>query len=128
MIKNILVDLIECELNSLLSAKLYSVSQKVTKFQIEISPGVFGLENQFRYFEKLEYVVKVHSLSSGKVAATPILKSVQGGLKNGRRALKFSGKTGMHEKSRVSSTTKYNCFKLDGSGNCIIRKTWMHCI
>ena len=23
---------------------------------------------------------------------------------------------------------KYNCFKLDDSGNCIIRKTWLHCI
>ena len=36
----------------------------------------------------------------------------------------------MHEKSRVSSAIKYDCFKLavDGSGNCIIRKTWLHCI
>ena len=29
----------------------------------------------------------------------------------------------MHEKSRVSSAIKYDCFKLDDSGNCIIRKT-----
>ena len=41
---------------------------------------------------------------------------------------RFSGRTGMHEKSRVSSAIKYDCFKLDGSGNCIIRKTWLHCI
>ena len=34
----------------------------------------------------------------------------------------------MHEKSRVSSAIEYNCFKLDGPGNCIIRKTWLHCI
>ena len=34
----------------------------------------------------------------------------------------------MHEKSRVSSAIKYNRFKLDGSGNCIIGKTWLHCI
>ena len=34
----------------------------------------------------------------------------------------------MHEKSHVSSAMKYDCFKLDGSGNCIIRKTWLHCI
>ena len=34
----------------------------------------------------------------------------------------------MHEKSRVSSAIKYHCFKLDGPGNCIIRKTWLHCI
>ena len=34
----------------------------------------------------------------------------------------------MHEKSRVSSAIKYDCFKLEGSGNCIIRKTWLHCI
>ena len=34
----------------------------------------------------------------------------------------------MHEKSRVSSAIKYDCFKLDGSGNCRIRKTWLHCI
>ena len=29
----------------------------------------------------------------------------------------------MHGKSRVSSAIKYDCFKLDDSGNCIIRKT-----
>ena len=34
----------------------------------------------------------------------------------------------MHEKSRVSAAIKYDCFKLDGSGNCVIRKTWLHCI
>ena len=30
----------------------------------------------------------------------------------------------MHGKSRASSVIKYDCFKLDDSGNCIIRKTW----
>ena len=34
----------------------------------------------------------------------------------------------MHRKSRVSSAIKYSCFKLDDSGNCIIRKTWLHCV
>ena len=34
----------------------------------------------------------------------------------------------MHEKSRVSSAIKYDCFKLEGSGNYIIRKTSLHCI
>ena len=34
----------------------------------------------------------------------------------------------MHRKSRVSSAIKYDCFKLDDSGNCIIRKTWLYCI
>ena len=34
----------------------------------------------------------------------------------------------MHRKSRVSSGIKYDCFKLDDSGNCFIRKTWPHCI
>ena len=29
----------------------------------------------------------------------------------------------MHGKFRVSSAIKYDCFKLDDSGNCIIRKT-----
>ena len=29
----------------------------------------------------------------------------------------------MHGKSRVSSAIKYDCLKLDNSGNCIIRKT-----
>ena len=33
----------------------------------------------------------------------------------------------MHRKSRVSSAIKYNFFKFDDSGNCIIRKTWLHC-
>ena len=28
----------------------------------------------------------------------------------------------MHEKSRVSSARTYDCFKLDGSGNCRSRK------
>ena len=34
----------------------------------------------------------------------------------------------MHGKSRVSSAIKYDCLKLDDSGNSIIRKTWPHCI
>ena len=34
----------------------------------------------------------------------------------------------MHGKSRVSSAIKYDCFKFNDSGNCIIRKTWLHCI
>ena len=34
----------------------------------------------------------------------------------------------MHGKSRVLSTIKYDCFKLEGSVNCISRKTWLHCI
>ena len=29
----------------------------------------------------------------------------------------------MHGKSRVSSAIKYDCLKLDDSGNCIIRET-----
>ena len=29
----------------------------------------------------------------------------------------------MHGKSRVLSAIKYDCLKLDYSGNCIIRKT-----
>ena len=34
----------------------------------------------------------------------------------------------MQGKFRVSSAIKYDCFKLDDSGNCIIRKIWRHCI
>ena len=34
----------------------------------------------------------------------------------------------MYGKSRVTSAIKYDCFKLDDSGNCIIRKTWLYCI
>ena len=34
----------------------------------------------------------------------------------------------MHMKSRVSSAIKYDCLKLDDSGNYIIRKTWLHFI
>ena len=34
----------------------------------------------------------------------------------------------MYGKSRVSSAIKYDCFKLDDSGNCIIRMRWLHCI
>ena len=36
--------------------------------------------------------------------------------------------TGMHGKSRDPSAIKYDCFKSDDSRNCIIRKTWLHCI
>ena len=34
----------------------------------------------------------------------------------------------MHGNFPVSSAIKYDYFKLDHSGNCIIRKTWLHCI
>ena len=34
----------------------------------------------------------------------------------------------MYGKSRVSSAIKYDRFKSDDSGNCIIRNTWLHCI
>ena len=32
----------------------------------------------------------------------------------------------MHGKSCVWSAIKYDCFKLDDSGNCIIRQKWLH--
>ena len=48
--------------------------------------------------------------------------------KTGGALLEFSGRTGMHGKSCVSSAINYDRFKLDDSGNCIIRKTWLHCI
>ena len=48
--------------------------------------------------------------------------------KTGGALLEFSGRTGMHRKSRVLSAIKYDCFKFDDSGNCIITKTWLHCI
>ena len=41
----------------------------------------------------------------------------------GSALLEFLVRTAMHGKSRVSSAIKYDCFKLDDSGNCIIRKT-----
>ena len=34
----------------------------------------------------------------------------------------------MHGKSRFWFAIKYDCFKVDNSGNCIIRKKWLHCI
>ena len=46
----------------------------------------------------------------------------------GDTLLEFPVRTAMHRKSRVSSATKYDFFKLDDSGNCIIGKTWLHCI
>ena len=48
--------------------------------------------------------------------------------KTGGTLLEFSGRTAMHGKSRVSSAIKYDCLKFDDSGNCIIRKTRLHCI
>ena len=46
----------------------------------------------------------------------------------GGALLEFPVRTAMHRKSRVSSAIKYDFFKLDDSGNCITRKTWLHCI
>ena len=37
--------------------------------------------------------------------------------KTGGALRKFFGRIGMHGKSRVSSPIKYDCFKLDDSGN-----------
>ena len=49
--------------------------------------------------------------------------------KPGGALLEVSGRTAMHEESRVSSAMKYDCFKFEAfSGNCIIRKTRLHCI
>ena len=42
--------------------------------------------------------------------------------------LEFSGRTAMYGNCRVSSAMKYNCFEFHDSENCIIRKTWLHCI
>ena len=39
----------------------------------------------------------------------------------GHQTSPFSGRTGMHEKSRVSCAIKYDCFKLDGSGKCRVK-------
>ena len=41
----------------------------------------------------------------------------------GGALLEFLVRTAMHRKSRVSSAIKYDFFKLNDSGNCIIRKT-----
>ena len=46
----------------------------------------------------------------------------------GGALLEFPVRTAMHGKSRVPSAIKYDFFKLDDSGNCILRKTWLHCI
>ena len=52
------------------------------------------------------------------------------GLLQGEKYLdmSFSARSGMQGKSRVSSAIKYDCLKLDDSGNRIIRKTGLHCI
>ena len=52
----------------------------------------------------------------------------QGGSKNGRRTLKIFWEDWYAQEILVSSGIKYDCFKLDNSGNRIIRKTWLHCI
>ena len=41
----------------------------------------------------------------------------------GGALLEFPMRTAMQGKSRVSFAIKYDFFKLDDSGNCIIRKT-----
>ena len=76
-------------------------------------------------FKSFAEVVKVAARAKLHEVRPVFVSIYQGGSKNGRCTLKFSGRTGMHGKSRVSSVIKYDCFKLDDSGNCIIcRKTW----
>ena len=41
----------------------------------------------------------------------------------GSALLEFPVRNAMQGKSRVSSAIKYDLFKLDDSGNCLIRKT-----
>ena len=52
----------------------------------------------------------------------------QGGLKNGQRTLKIFWDDWYAREISRFVCNKVRCFKLDGSGNCIIRKTWLHCI
>ena len=55
--------------------------------------------------------------------------SHQGGSKNRPCTLKVFWEDWYAREISVSSAIKYDCFKLDDSlGNCIIRKTWLHCI
>ena len=56
------------------------------------------------------------------------LPGIRADQKTGSALLEFSGRIAMHGKSRVSSAIKYDCFKFDDSGNCIIKKTRLHCI
>ena len=46
---------------------------------------------------------------------------IRGDQKTGGALLEFSERTAMHGKSRVLSAIKYDSFKLDDSGNCIIK-------
>ena len=59
------------------------------------------------------------------------LESDQGGSKNGRikkRAAHSENFLGRLVCTGNLAFRLYDCFKLDDSGNCIIRKTWLHCI
>ena len=80
-----------------------------------------GKKSSMRKSHRQHLVSSVDSLSCGKV-------EIRADQNTGGELLEFSGRTVMHRKSRVSSAVKYDCFKLDDSGNCIIRKTRLHCI
>ena len=64
-------------------------------------------------------------MPGGGVTSVTFIRADQ---KTGGGLLEFSGRTAMHRKARVSSAIKYDCFKFDDSGNCIIRTTQLHCI
>ena len=52
----------------------------------------------------------------------------QGGSKYGRRTLKIFWEDWYAREISRFVCNKVRLFNLDDSGNCIIRKTWLHCI
>ena len=58
------------------------------------------------------------------------VKSIRAYQNTDGELLELPVRTAMHGNFRVSSAIKYDCFKLDHSGNCIYiyRKTWLYCI
>ena len=82
------------------------------------------------YGQLAQYVIFAYHMvrQTPLIALPPLRFPDQGGSKNGRRTLKIFWEDSYTREVRVSSAVKYDCFKLDDSGNFIIRKTWLHCI
>ena len=77
-----------------------------------------------KQFRKNHFFALIFSgLKMGKV-----FKSNQGGSKHGRRTFGISCEDCYAGEISRFVCNKVRFFKLDDSGNCIIRKTWLYCI
>ena len=111
-----------------LSVILYSSKLFFFELSKQDIPGTFHVNVcSFLIFHDLEST-DISTPQQATSSKRPPCLQFRADRKTGGAHLEFSGRNAMHGKSRVSSAVKYDCFELDDSGNCFIRKTWLHCI